>query len=100
MKRLIFISLLLVLFFGGMALASEPVISGKTFVVGECDLVFAQGPFGPGECGVVTITCGPDSMEFSFSYDAPILEIAALKFVFAGGKLYYLDPMYLVLIEE
>lgn len=97
MKRLI---LFVIFVFGMAAMASAEDISGHTFTACGCTISFVQGPFGPGESGVATLKCGGDTVDYSYIYNPPILDLAGLQFVLVDGKLYYLDPAGLVLIEE
>ena len=104
MKRLIFISLFFVLFFFS-ATSDAADISGKTFGYQGCTISFVQGPFGPGENGTVTVTCGQDTCTMSYTYQEPVLmvyddEAMIIKFAYADYALWYMDPVGLVLTEQ
>lgn len=60
MKRL-FLALAIVMLLIVSASAADVTLNGRTFTLVQYDqfyvLTFAQGPFGPGETGIATLTC-------------------------------------------
>lgn len=73
MKRLILV-LVMVMLLVVSASAADVTLNGRTFAFTQYDqlylLDFQQGPFGPGETGIATLTCGdfaPIYMNYSFS---------------------------------
>ena len=85
-------------------MADAANISGKVFVTQGCTVSFVQGPFGPGEGGTVTITCGQDICRMNYTYQEPVLmvydDVTTLKFAYTDYALWYMDPGGLVLTEQ
>ena len=79
-------------------------ISGKTFTYQGCSISFVQGPFGPGEGGTVTVTCGQATCMMNYTYQDPVLMVyddeTTLKFAYADYALWYLDPVGPLLTEQ
>jgi len=82
-------------------------VSGHTFALPNgCKIEFVQSDvFSGGERGAATVTCkGGSSLGCDFVYGNNILSVftdtSTLKFTFAAGDLYYIDPDTVILTAD